>query len=131
MVTNQSKNTTQPIQTKKSQTQNLYLISLLPSIFYLLPFSDLAFSNQTSLSLSLRSDLHRRDRWLHWSKSNQYREGHTDLQDSKIFFNRKCFWVFFFWFFFFFNLWVCILGSGFMFLLFLFKTPLDLNSYDF
>ena len=51
MVTNQSKNTTQPIQTKKSQTQNLYLISLLPSIFYLLPFSDLAFSNQTSLSL--------------------------------------------------------------------------------
>ena len=55
-----------------------------------------SFSVSQSLSLSLRSDLHRRDRWLHWSKSNQYREGHTDLQDSKIFFNRKCFWVFFF-----------------------------------
>ena len=54
MVTNQSKNTTQPIQTKKSQTQNLYLISLLPTVFYLLPLSDLAFSNQTSLSLRQR-----------------------------------------------------------------------------
>ena len=54
MLSNQSKNTTQPIQTKKSQTQNLYLISLLPNVFYLLPLSDLAFSNQTSLSLRQR-----------------------------------------------------------------------------
>ena len=54
-----------------------------------------------------------------------------------------CMWVFFLslfldlelcsWFlkFFFFNLWVCVLGSEFVFLLFLFKTHLDLNSYDF
>ena len=34
----------------------------------------------------------------------------------------------FFFFFFKFNLWVCIIGSGFVFL---FKTYLDLNSYDF
>ena len=34
-------------------------------------------------------------------------------------------------FFFFFNFWVCVLGSGIVFLLFLFKTHLDLNSYDF
>ena len=34
-------------------------------------------------------------------------------------------------FFFFFNFWVCVLGSEFVFLLFLFKTHLDLNSYDF
>ena len=33
--------------------------------------------------------------------------------------------------FFFFNFWVCVLGYGIMFLLFLFKTYLDLNSYDF
>ena len=33
--------------------------------------------------------------------------------------------------FFFFNFWVCVLESGFVFLLFLFKTHLDLNSYDF
>ena len=31
----------------------------------------------------------------------------------------------------FFNFWVCVLGSEFVFLLFLFKTHLDLNSYDF
>ena len=36
-----------------------------------------------------------------------------------------------FFFFFFLNLWVCVLGSEFVFLLFLFKTHLDLNSYDF
>ena len=29
------------------------------------------------------------------------------------------------------NFWVCVLGSRFVFLLFLFKTHLDLNSYDF
>ena len=40
-----------------------------------------------------------------------------------------CSWFFFF--FFFLNLWVCVLGSEFVFLLFLFKTHLDLNSYDF
>ena len=34
-------------------------------------------------------------------------------------------------FFFFLNFWVCVLGSEFVFLLFLFKTHLDLNSYDF
>ena len=34
-------------------------------------------------------------------------------------------------FFFFFNFWVCVLKSKFVFLLFLFKTHLDLNSYDF
>ena len=34
-------------------------------------------------------------------------------------------------FFFFFNFWVYVLGSEFVFLLFLFKTHLDLNSYDF
>ena len=34
-------------------------------------------------------------------------------------------------FFFFFNLWAYVLGSRFMFLLFLFKTHLDFNSYDF
>ena len=34
-------------------------------------------------------------------------------------------------FFFLINLWVCVLRSGFAFLLFLFKTHLDLNSYDF
>ena len=39
-----------------------------------------------------------------------------------------CSWFFFF---FFFNFWVCVLGSEFLFLLFLFKTYLDLNSYDF
>ena len=36
-----------------------------------------------------------------------------------------------FFFFFFFNFWVYVLGSEFVFLLFLFKTHLDLNSYDF
>ena len=34
-------------------------------------------------------------------------------------------------FFFFFNFWVCVLGSKFVFLLFLFKTHLDFNLYDF
>ena len=34
-------------------------------------------------------------------------------------------------FFFFFNFWVCVLGSEFVFLLFLFKTYLNLNSYNF
>ena len=29
------------------------------------------------------------------------------------------------------NFWVCVLGSEFVFLLFLFKTHLDLNSYYF
>ena len=33
--------------------------------------------------------------------------------------------------FFFFFFWVCVLGSGFVVLLFLFKTHLDLNTYDF
>ena len=36
------------------------------------------------------------------------------------------------WFFFFFlNFWVCVLGFEFVFLVFLFKTHLDLSSYDF
>ena len=39
--------------------------------------------------------------------------------------------VFLVFFKFFFNLWVCVLGTEFVFLLFLFKTHLDLNSYDF
>ena len=50
----------------------------------------------------------------------------------------SCIWncvlsVFFFFFFFFFNnnFWVGIIGSEFVFLLLLFKTHLDLNSYDF
>ena len=30
-----------------------------------------------------------------------------------------------------FNFWVCVFRSGFVFLLFLFKTHLDLNSCDF
>ena len=30
-----------------------------------------------------------------------------------------------------FNFWICVLRSGFVFLLFLFKTHLDLNSCDF
>ena len=34
-------------------------------------------------------------------------------------------------FFFFLNFWVCVLGFEFVFLLFLFNTHLDLNSYDF
>ena len=36
-----------------------------------------------------------------------------------------------FFFFFNFNFLVCVLGSEFVFLLFLFKTHLDLNSYEF
>ena len=47
----------------------------------------------------------------------------------------RCFVVdlagFWFTFFFFLNFWVCVLESGFVFLLFLFMTHLDLNSYDF
>ena len=34
-------------------------------------------------------------------------------------------------FLFFFNFWSCVLGSEFVFLLLLFKTHLNLNSYDF
>ena len=37
----------------------------------------------------------------------------------------------FFLFFFYFNFWVCVLGFEFVFLVFLFKTHLDLSSYDF
>ena len=37
----------------------------------------------------------------------------------------------FFFLFFFFNFWVCVLGSKFVFLVFLFNAHLDLNSYDF
>ena len=33
--------------------------------------------------------------------------------------------------FIFINFWICVLGSGFVFLLLLFKTHLDINSYDF
>ena len=38
--------------------------------------------------------------------------------------------IFFYFFIFIFinNFWVCVLGSGFVFLLFLFKAHLDLNS---
>ena len=46
----------------------------------------------------------------------------------------KIYWFFFFFpffFLFFLNFWVCVLGSGFVFLSFLFKTHLDLNSYGF
>ena len=43
-----------------------------------------------------------------------------------------CSQCFFFYFYFFYNnFWVCIIGSEFVFLLLLFKTHLDLNSYDF
>ena len=54
---------------------------------------------------------------------------------------RKCVYVGVFFFlsyiwncvlgFFIFYFWVCVLGSEFVFLLFLFKTHLDLNSSDF
>ena len=37
----------------------------------------------------------------------------------------------YFFFFFNFNFWVCVLGSEFVFLLFLFKTYLHLSSYNF
>ena len=46
----QKYNTTNPNK-KISNSKSLSHLSLLPSIFYLLPLSDLAFSNQTSLSL--------------------------------------------------------------------------------
>ena len=49
------------------------------------------------------------------------KEGETLAEDLKLVQNV-------FGFFFFLNLWVCVLGFG---LVFLFKTYLDLNSYDF
>ena len=58
------------------------------------------------------------------------KEGETlaeDLNWSKMFLG----FVFCFFFSFFLNFWICVLESGFVFLLFLFKTHLDLNSYDF
>ena len=53
------------------------------------------------------------------------KEGETLAEDLKLVQNV---FGFFFCFVFFFNFWVYVLGFG---LVFLFKTHLDLNSYDF